>query len=166
MKKTVILATAAALALGFAAQAEEQKVAPATASNTAAPAATTAAAPANTGAKVAEAAKPAPTTPATGTTVTEATKTTPTEKAPAAPTAPKTPEVAQTTVAFKVEGLNTAEEFGKLQNHLKKDLTKGITSFNCNAAVKECTATINPAQTNADAILTWAKTNKYNLMKK
>jgi len=155
MKKSVILAIAAAVIVGgiYAAIAEEQKAA--------APQAT-ATAPQPT----AEAAKPAP-APATTTEATATKPAQPTGTTPAAsPTTPGQTNPATTTTAalnklevrFNVKGLTTKEAADSLKGDLAK--ASGVYSVNVDQLTGNITAWVDPSKTTADKLCNWVKTNK------
>lgn len=156
MKKTVLLATAAALVLSGAAMAEE--------------ATTTALAP------TAKATAPQPETTTTttvtdtqvigkkagvdATTVTQEQKVKVTDKQGDVGTL----TASQTTVFFTVTGVSkvaTDAEYMKLADHLKK--AKGVFSANCTYSAKECSAVIDPTVTNADQLLSWSKKGQFQV---
>lgn len=166
MKKSALLATAVALILSGSLMA----------AGTTTPATTT------TTTKVAATTKPTQDNVTTTTTVTDTSKTVPAKKAAIDATTETVTQkatvtnkggdigsanVTQTTVFFTVTGaskVSTDAEYMKLADHLKK--AKGVFSANCTFSNKQCSAVIDPAQTNADQILSWAEKGQYKLMKK
>lgn len=142
MKKSVILAIAAAVILGgiYAAIAEEQKAA--------APQATTAPA-ATTATTTAEATKPAPAPTTTGTTAAAGTTT---------PGTTTTAALTKQEVRFNVKGLTTKEAADSLKTDLAK--ANGVYSVNVDQLTGNVTAWIDPSKATADKLCNWVKTNK------
>lgn len=156
MKKTVLLATAAALVLSGAAMAEEAKTTTATPTTTAK--ATTPQPETSTTTTVTDTQVKGKKAGVDATTVTEEQKVKVTDKQGDVGTL----TASQTTVFFTVTGTSptaTNAEYMKLADHLKK--AKGVFSANCTYSAKECTAVIDPTVTNADQLLSWAKKGQF-----
>ncbi|OGQ05878.1 MAG: hypothetical protein A3F82_05915 [Deltaproteobacteria bacterium RIFCSPLOWO2_12_FULL_44_12] len=149
MKRTIILASAAALVLSGFCMAEDK----AATTQVAAPAAQTAEA-AKPAAPATEAAKPAAAT-------TEATAT-----KPAPTTAGTTTTAAKTTpaggakqeVRLNVKGLTTKESADGLKTDLSK--ASGVWQVNVDQLTGNVTAQIDPAKTSADKLCNWVTSNK------
>src|SRR3989338_6047445 len=133
MKRTIILASAAALVLSGFCMAEDK----AATTQVAAPAAQTAAATTE-----ATATKPAPTTAGTTTT---AAKTTPAGGA-------------KQEVRLNVKGLTTKESADGLKTDLSK--ASGVWQVNVDQLTGNVTAQIDPAKTSADKLCNWVTSNK------
>ena len=161
MKKSIILAIAAAVILGgiYAAIADEQKAAApqptatapaAKTAEAAKPAATTTEATATKPAATTEAAKPAPAPTTTGTAAT-AGSTTP-------GTTTTTAALSKQEVRFNVKGLNNKQAADSLKTDLSK--ANGVFMVNVDQLTGNVTAQIDSSKTTADKLCNWVKTNK------